>query len=1371
MMKKLNPKVKLSGRSVRSLTAAGIIVKEPFTVPLTCVDLDGIRLKHSFLLSECAPLNLLGRDLMCKLGLCIESTPDGVIVSKSIPESLCMVKYNLDTPLYIYQYELIPTAVGAVNQQLVDMASDRADPGAQLRDPQHLHCIAHISTGQDIEYEEKWFGKEEKQKQLERLGVNEMYWSGSKCAATVEFITAQTLKSNPNSMNAETSVSRFERPSPFDVPYSFPHVSLAKGQKDQWRDLGPWVKTCSEATEWTPTGREDTHQNYVNGEKVFKQTLCSHVTVQRTISIAENKGSNSHEAIQMMTSSEIIPELDTLPTALWAQGKYDVGLIKNMQPVEVVPKSTFRPCTHQYPIKREAAEGIKPVFESLLQAGVIVECNNSPVRTPIFPVKKIRAPGEPVEWRFVQDLKAVNAAVHPRAPVVPNPYTILSQIPGDTKYFSVVDLSNAFFSVPVHPDSQFWFAFTFEGKTYTWTRLPQGYCESPTIYNAALQTDLEDLELPQGSVVLQYVDDLLLCSPSEQACKADTVTLLRHLYDKGHKASRKKLQWCKKEVTFLGHALTPGEKKLTSTRVTAIQNIPKPVTVKHMLSFLGMTSYCRQFIQDYSTLESPLSAIAHGPGLTSNSRIKWTPEAETAFVEMKSTMASAPTLGIPNPTKPFTQMVDIKGDFMTSVLTQDHGGRLRPTAYFSSRLDPVAAGLPLCLKAVAAAEKAVMASRDFVGYAPLTLLVPHAVAALLIEQKTSRLSAARWLRYNNTLLNMPNITVKRCNVLNPATLLPIPGDGEPHDCCAIVSIVCSPRIDLRDQPIPNAEEELFVDGSASRGGDMGGNCVGYAVVTLHQTIESGRLPANYSAQAAELVALTQACKYAKGKRVTIYTDSRYAFGVVHDFGTLWKQRGFLTSAGKHITHFELVADLLDAILLPAQIAVVKCDAHTGHTDDVSKGNALADAAAKFAAGKHSPATTAAALQKDAEYDSELSLQEIQAHAPQKETLAWKHKGCKKEDGVWRAPDGKPCLPAWFFPYYAKLTHGKDHVSKGGMVSTLQQHWFTKGFTNYTKKFCSRCMVCAQCNIGRGIQTEQAAHPEPNGPFDHLMMDFIELTPAEGKKYVLVIVDMFSKWVEAFPTSKADAFAVAKALIKEIIPRWGIPRKITSDNGTHFANTTMSQLGKYYGIDFKRHCVYHPQSAGAVERENGTLKNKLTKCCLDTGLSWPQALPVVLMYMRSRVRAKNGLSPYEVLFGRPPNTGIGPLTGDVKTLGQSDDGMLAYCSSLSKTLQQVHEQVKEALPHPTKGFLHTLKPGDWVVVKEHKRKSWKSPRWSKPVQILLVTHSAVKVPGKGPWVHAQHCRRVPALIEEPSTGPLEESPTTTPLSPEQDNQDE
>ncbi len=85
----------------------------------------------------------------------------------------------------------------------------------------------------------------------------------------------------------------------------------------------------------------------------------------------------------------------------------------------------------------------------------------------------------------------------------------------------------------------------------------------------------------------------------------------------------------------------------------------------------------------------------------------------------------------------------------------------------------------------------------------------------------------------------------------------------------------------------------------------------------------------------------------------------------------------------------------------------------------------------------------------------------------------------------------------------------------------------KGVTVFAENFCKRCVTCNTHNVARGIKTPLASQPAPAGPFEYLMMDFIELTPCGKQKHCLVMVDMWSKWVEAFPTSKQDSAAVTK----------------------------------------------------------------------------------------------------------------------------------------------------------------------------------------------------------------------------------------------------
>ncbi len=246
---------------------------------------------------------------------------------------------------------------------------------------------------------------------------------------------------------------------------------------------------------------------------------------------------------------------------------------------------------------------------------------------------------------------------------------------------------------------------------------------------------------------------------------------------------------------------------------------------------------------------------------------------------------------------------------------------------------------------MAAAELAVLASREFVGYSDLTLMVPHAVSMILQEQRTSHLSTARWLRYHTILLDMPNVTVKRCTTLNPATLLLTEEDGEEHHCClSVLEQVCTPRPDLLDTPLENCDNVLFVDGSASKDPQTGLNKVGFAVTTEFEVVKSGKLPSNYSAQGAKLVALTEALCF---------------WGHARLWRTLEAQRFFLKSDGHPILNASLVSELLEAILLPDKVVICKCAAHTNDKSFISTGNVRADVAAKAAAAQETKETTCA----------------------------------------------------------------------------------------------------------------------------------------------------------------------------------------------------------------------------------------------------------------------------------------------------------------------------------------------------------------------------------------------------------------------------
>lgn len=385
-----------------------------------------------------------------------------------------------------------------------------------------------------------------------------------------------------------------------------------------------------------------------------------------------------------------------------------------------------------YPHSPAIQKLIEDEVDRMLEMNVI-EPSLSSWRSPITLVCK------PGKNRLCLDSRKVNQVTKPLAYPIPNMDGLLSRLK-DTTYISSIDLKDAFWQVPLSPDSREKTAFAVPGKPsalYHFKVMPFGLCNAPQ--RMMLLMD-EVIPAEYKSNVFVYLDDLLIVSANLDHHLKLLKMVASRLKHANLTINVEKSKFCYKELKYLGFIVANGQLKPDPEKLTAIMNFPEPRTLKQARGFLGAAGWYRRFIPDFAT-----KAVGMTDALRGKKKFMMTPEALNSFQALKEALTTEPVLVNADFEKTFFVQCDASDKGVGGVLFQkDNEGEEHPIMYYSKKMNPAQRNYTVsekeCLAVVLSLEK----FRPFIEGYEFVVITDHSSLQWLMSTKDLSGRLARW---------------------------------------------------------------------------------------------------------------------------------------------------------------------------------------------------------------------------------------------------------------------------------------------------------------------------------------------------------------------------------------------------------------------------------------------------------------------------------------------------------------------------------------------------------------------------------------------------------------------------------------------------
>ena len=458
-------------------------------------------------------------------------------------------------------------------------------------------------------------------------------------------------------------------------------------------------------------------------------------------------------------------------------------------------------------IRPHLKEKVEAEIESMLKCGVIRR-STSPYASAIVPVMK---PDNSV--RICIDYKPLNAATIPDA----YPMKIMDEILQDFRggrYFVTLDLLSGYWQVPMHKDSVKYTAFTSHLGLFEFLRMPFGLRNAPAWFQREMDAIFcSELGVRQSNAKFRiYLDDIIIWGADIRELLEGVKNVMKILRKYNLKIKYAKCHFAYKEITYLGHKVSyEGVQPLQdkSRLIYQLQRTP-PTTLKQLRRFLGMTSFYRNFVKNYSNIAMPLYLL-----LKKSKKFVWTKVEDDAYQTLCCAFSSLPITAHYNPNTQIVLETDASDFAIAGILKQpDDSGVLRTVLYYGRLLRSNELNYTTTEKECLAIVVMIKKFKHLIGTQPVLALTDHhPLCYLLASTEPSSQRIQRWLLecqdVNLTIMHSSGSNNHLADVLsrNPfENLIPeSQSDYEPEEAAHDFVVLCAANCDTNETIEENVE--------------------------------------------------------------------------------------------------------------------------------------------------------------------------------------------------------------------------------------------------------------------------------------------------------------------------------------------------------------------------------------------------------------------------------------------------------------------------------------------------------------------------------------------------------------------------------------